>query len=451
MTTRTARAMEAGGAAVEMRPPAEVMASRVFVFYIAMWIAEGAVRKWVPGTEQIFYVLRDGVLILAIAGIGSTGYRARSRTGAGTALLTLGFVLALIAGVQVILGLLPLQAALLGWRSYAAPLLFLAYTILFVSRVDLGKAVRWVLIATLVNVVVVLAQVFSPAGAYINKDVGADAAYFVNAGGIVRPSGTFSAPIGLTEFTAIAFALSLFALHYLRAIKRLLVVSALISTVFIIAVSGSRGLVLNAVVVLGAYIAMQLLSGRSTAPRNIVLIGAVGIEALFAVGSIAPQVLDSFQTRFIDASRSEDTAGRIFSQAFDFLVQPLTWLGDGIGARSQAGILSGSTQTWIEVEKTRWVAELGLLGLILGWARTAIGPALMLWCLFARRPRDLGAPLLAAVIFPAIAWGSIGVIPSTQAFAGIAFSLLFLLMDKDRQPSAEVVSRSRAPEASVRH
>ena len=177
--------------------------------YMHLWVLEGAIRKWIPGSEQIMYVARDALLIGAIVMLGlGSARRARSAPMFWGATLFLGVLIS----VQVMLGRTSLPIAAIGLRSYFAPLL-LAYVVWCYPVRSLWQRIMIIVAAYApIQAAVTIAQVLSPARSIINKQVGSDTAYFVNDG-IVRASGTYSAPSGLTLYVPLALAASLYLVY----------------------------------------------------------------------------------------------------------------------------------------------------------------------------------------------------------------------------------------------
>jgi hypothetical protein len=67
----------------------------VIVTYVLLWGLEGAARKWLPGTDQVFYLLRDALLLFSIAWVSFIARRParHSRWVPIFWIATLGFVI----------------------------------------------------------------------------------------------------------------------------------------------------------------------------------------------------------------------------------------------------------------------------------------------------------------------------------------------------------------------
>ncbi|WP_189319568.1 hypothetical protein [Curtobacterium sp. ER1/6] len=397
--------------------------------YIFLWLLEGALRKWVPETASVLYVARDlifaaSVLILML-GRSSRSGTARWFWPASLSILAL-------AVVQIFLGIVSPTVAALGARSYLAPALFVAAVAVWGRPSTLRVVQRAVLIAVPFELALSMLQAFSPARSWVNAQVGSDEASFVNFG-VVRPSGTFSAPAGLLTFVplALAFTLEKFSARTGKSTVLATVLTA--ATFLIVALSGARGVVLGVAVVVAAYAACAVAGwGRPKrlplAPLlTLILVSGVAASVLFS------SILSSFAQRFNDASRSENPLARLLNQAVGFVDSPLTLLGTGPGSRSQVGIAAGSAFGWLEIDNDRWVAELGLLGFVLALVRVVAFVWLVV--LTVRRIGDgqwLFA-LISASFLPTLFSGSLTQTPSAQAGAAVTIGLL-LLCERYRAP-----------------
>lgn len=390
--------------------------------YVLLWILEGAFRKWVPETASVLYVARDivfaaSVLVLALG---------RSRR-AGTARWFWPVSLSILAlsVVQIFLGIVSPTVAALGARSYLAPALFVAAVAVWGRPSTVLVVQRAVLLAIPLELALSMLQAFSPARSWVNAQVGSDEASFVNFG-VVRPSGTFSAPAGLLTFVplALAFTLEKFSARTGKSAALATVLTA--ATFLIVALSGARGVVLGVAAVVVAYVVCTAVGwGR---PRRLPLAPLLSLIVVSGVAAsiLFSSVLTSFAQRFNDASRSENPLARLLNQAIGFVDSPLTLLGTGPGSRSQVGIAAGSSFGWLEIDNDRWVAELGLLGFVLALVRLLAFVWLVV--LTVRRIGDgqwLFA-LISAGFLPTLFSGSLTQTPSAQAGTAITIGVLLL-------------------------
>lgn len=425
----------------------ESISTFVLVAYVAVWALEGALRKWVPATDSLMYFVRDAAFLLTLCGFVAF-VPARRRTVLWPISWTFLLALVMSAAVSVVSERQTLQTAILGLRAYAVPLLVVAYAARYVP----GSAIRPISVCiawlSLLNAGVAVAQVLSPPGAAINLQVGGEEAYFINAG-VVRASGTFSSPIGLTLFVSLAAAI-MFAALVDKSRPRLLYLGGTVATLVIALIGGSRGAVVGVVVVVAALAFVLLARGSFRAVRLLAGI-IVLLVVIYAFAAIAlPQVLESFATRVEDASRGEDAGGRVWDSVFGFFSESFPLAGDGPGSHTVAATqLTGAA--WIEVESIRWVHELGLLGYLLAIARLVLCAGLILVVLTSANRRPMLASLAVAAYVPVLAAGSMTQQPTTQGFAAVGAAVLLLCFSPSPSLSGDKIIVGRRAGRSARH
>lgn len=386
--------------------------SRALTVYAILWVVEGAFRKWVPGTESVFYILRDGLLVGALVAAAFLA-PVSVRRHVGVAFWGVVFAIALIGFGQALVYNLPLAVPIIGIRNILSPLIPIYIVLRYRPRLVWRNIAIVVLAAAPAEAVLSIFQVLSPATAVINKQIGDEAASFTTAFGIVRASGSFSSPLGLTYYVAILLAMCAGALSR-TGVRPALVHAGLLSGVIILAVSGSRGALLFAVIVAVGWAFSLLLSPLARRAAVGVL---VTTSAAFLVASTAfAVVLRAFSVRLQTASDSNALDDRIAESAFGFLSYGASMFGEGLGVHGNAGIRLGSGAVWIEDENTRLVAELGIIGyaIIIGRFVLAILVLYLLVRHSLRKPPVLytcGAILIYVLIV-----GGISTQPTTQGF-----------------------------------
>lgn len=403
------------------------------LLYIDLWILEGALRKWGPGLENIGYVARDTLTLLTILALALFPHQQR-RSGAwfwvsSTMLVTLG-------AVQVMANLITVPMLALGVRAFVALALLPMLIWQYPNAISLPLLSRRIMMYVPLQACFVVLQVFSPANAPINQTIGQDAAGFVNFG-VVRASGTFSAVSGLGAYLGVAFAVALVAMlsaeNQLR--RRSVIVAAL--TIFCAMLGGDRSTLITVAMISVVFAISLFLSpphpqseGRSGSV--IALVALTSIVVAVAVTRFS-FVVESFTRRFESAAASENPFERLWRQTIEFsglIASPsapsLSLLGDGVSSHTQAGIALGSPHPWVEIEASRWVAEMGLLGFALAWIRIALIFMLLIAAMRATKDNGPGlitfTALLASVALP----GLITQTPSTQATFGVMISLVLL-------------------------
>lgn len=406
----------------------------VLAGYVVLWVVEGAFRKWVPGANLIFYVARDAYAVLALVWLASM-------RSAGVRRLP-WWVLAAVGLIGGWLGLQYLQAdaptstiLLFGLRSYVAPFLF---AVLCFKYGTLRSFDRYsaVLAATVpLEFALTVLQVLSPPDAAVNVQVGGTPNAFVNGGEVVRATGTFSAPLGFTVYLLLALLVALsWTVRPERRVVGWVLVGGVLGTV---ALSGSRGAVLNSFLLIVAYLLYSLAQGTWRSVGRVVALCVLLAVALVAVQLVLPDVLQAFLTRFDDANSAEDSSTRITGWFADYLSQSPTQLGEGMGVRSNAGIALGSSGDWIENDSLRWVAELGLLGYVLALVRSVAAVALTVVAIVRLQRDSVALTLLRFAVVILLTFGAVNETPMNEGGFGILLgSLMLCSIAQTRRPRA---------------
>jgi hypothetical protein len=351
--------------------------------------------------------------------------------------------LAMLVSLQLMVGKIGPSTAVIGLRSYVAPFL-LTYLAWCYPFSGIWQSMMKILAAYApVQAAITIAQVISPAHSVINKEVGSDAASFLNDG-IVRASGTYSAPAGLSLYVPLALAACLYLVYKLHGGQRWFWTFSLVCTIAISVLSGSRGIILSAGIVFVSFFLYHLTRISRGGFGNILFTTVVGVFCLLIVQAWLPKVIDSFLNRFENASRSEDSTDRIVGQTFDFFATPFSFLGDGAGSHSIAGINQGALGPWIEIESVKWVAELGISGWFLACARLLFCAGLTLWIIGRLRERNLATVLIASALIPVLTYGQITHFPSAQGFLSICLALLILIQHTEGFQSEEIADSQLA-------
>jgi hypothetical protein len=418
------------------------------LIYLNLWIVEGAFRKWIPDSQDFFYVFRDGVIWVTLAAALLLFGAEKNKRNVSAAFWTLVLVIGTAALVQVVLGTVSLPVTLAGLRNYISPLI-VPY---IVWRYEVGTFARRACLVIAVwapiQAGIAIVQVLSPRSSFLNLEVGGDEAFFTTAGGVVRASGTFSAPGGLVFFVTVCLAVGIAMIVESTRFHRLPAWLSVFSAVLILTIGGSRGAVFAGSVVLLAW-AIKLVADASFEKLKALAAGVVAFAVVAIVtAAVFPSVLEAFRQRFVDANAHEDTIQRVLSGVVGFLSQPLDIVGSGSGSHSTIGIALGSVEEWVEGDPERWVAELGVLGLVLVFARLSVTVVAALW--IARNLRKIPVLLvvLCAVLIPIGFAGSITTSPASQGYFGVvmgmALSAFFVYRaNNDDDPSS---TRARASE-----
>lgn len=404
----------------------EVAFARVAQIYTILWLFEGALRKWVPGADTPMYVARDLIVLIGLTYCASKN---RSKFSNGLAVFVFSLVLfgfttfVLLQAFVLTQDNVPLM--LVGLRSYIAPVLLALGAAAFGSRLAKTKVVRVILATGPFSALLCIAQVLSDPSSPVNREVVSDSASFVQFG-VVRASGFFSAPSGLTGYALLGLALSLLQLSSKSPLERPWQTRlAVLSFASVIIVSGARLAILGASIVVIFVLLYNLFSQAQIRNYRLLTSLILIVGAIFALVFALPQVIESFRLRFLDAAATENSGERLWDQSFGYLTFPHNDLGIGAGVNSRAGIALGSGANWVEWDTERWVSELGLFGFLLAILRTCVGFIVSLVGLFGWRRLHLTQVASASVLGPLLIAGEITQFPSNQALCGILI-LLFL-------------------------
>jgi len=248
------------------RPAAHRRIESLLIVLFWLLIGEGALRKWIaPQVSQLLFFVRDPVLLLIYWYALRAGVLRRSPL-----LLQLGLALAVLALPLALVQILALgnsqlvTVAIYGWRQY-----FLYLPLPFIiavthTRESLLRFARHVCAAVIITAPLVFLQFHASPSAVINRGIAEDERLqfqsFAYTGGLIRPSGTFTSTVGITQLVSSSFALLLaiwLTPSKTRRFPNALLWLATAATAACLALSGSRaafvycGIVISCALVLG--------------------------------------------------------------------------------------------------------------------------------------------------------------------------------------------------------
>lgn len=330
--------------AVPQGPPVSLRPLRFLLgLYIALWIFEGALRKWiVPGLANPLLIIRDPVLLLLyMLAVAKGVFPTRPMV---FWIITLG---AVAFGVSFAGSDIPLVIQLYGLRAdyLHLPLIFLMPMIF--DRDDIRQVGKWLLLIGGPMAVLVLLQFLSSGSGFLNRGAGgSDSGQLESAYGHVRPSGTFSFTNGLTGFTAIVVAFFLHNLLEKRVYPKWLWLAAGPALAVLIVLSGSRVAVGLAGLIMASVVFICVLKPRYwRAALSLFVLGAL---AFIALGSFAVfrSGMDVFAYRF---GSSSNVQSGFFGRFLDSMTAPYQMLADvpangvglGMGTNVAGALLTG--------------------------------------------------------------------------------------------------------------
>lgn len=366
----------------------------------AFWLLvfEGSLRKWVaPQFSAYLYFIRDPLtLYIYFLALRAGVFRNQSvLLHAGMAMAALA---AMLAVVHVAMGggqYTPLLAAY-GLRNYFFYIPF-AFVVGNCFRFqDVCALGRHCLVAILIAAPIAVLQFNAPANSPLNVGIAADSRLqfdnLVSGGGKVRPAGTFTSAVGMTQLIVACVAFLLYAWTTSRRPPPLnpwLVRVGIVATAAALGVSGSRTSFVHAcLVIVAAMMVAPLLPGAGAKWRTLVIpvIATVAFAVLFPL--LLPEAFSAFASRWDAAAATEGQrfalgwVGRALHGLTDFLrlMGDMPVFGFGVGmagnAASSAGVQHGGLNILRVAEEdwSRHVVELGpVLALLFIGYRTTFG------------------------------------------------------------------------------
>ena len=413
-------------AAAQAQPGVQRRIELLVTLLFWLLVGEGALRKWVaPQLSQVLFFVRDPVVLLIYwfalrAGV-LRGASAYLRVGLVFAVLALPLAFAQLAALgQTQL----LSVVIYGWRQY-----FLYLPLPFImagtfTHEAVHRFARHVCVAVIITAPLVFLQFHAPSGAVINRGIAEDERLqfqsFAYTGGLVRPSGTFTSTVGVTELVSSSFAL-LLALWLTptgrRGLSAPLLLAGTAATAICLALSGSRAAFVHCGIVMLSALALGLAT-RERAVRvramYLPLALAAGIAVLYPL--LFPDALSAMLSRVSEAHAAESQFssagifGRAAYETIDFMSfmadAPLMGYGLGLGGNGRsyftftdAGFLAriGAESDW-----SRHIVDLGpVVGVLFILYRIAF--TLNVFGLAWTATRRAGSPL------PLLLFGYVGI------------------------------------------
>ena len=421
--------------------------------YLILLVFEGALRKWiVPQYSNPLLIVRDPVVIA----IYMLALRARIFPF-NRYVISLGVIAVLSMIASMLSPYVPLkplaEVTLYGFRSnfLHLPLIFVMGTVM--DEDDVKKIGWWILIGMIPMSLIMVAQFKAAPDSFINRTVGLGEAQQLTAGGgKIRPPGTFSFISGPVFYASVATAFVIYGALSRATYKFWLLVASAVALVIAVAVSGSRGCVASALLVVGAILVILLFKPKAVNQFGkvlvIVVIGTLVISRL----PIFKEGTDILSERFTSSAEAADTTvvrGMIdrtisgFTEGLTHLDQPpLLGYGLGIGTAGGARFLIGRGAFLLtENEWTRVLLESGpILGLTFLLWRTALTLRLGYLSIVLLRRGTILPILLFASGFVALLNGQLGQ-PTNLGFAAF-LSGLCLAATQVKKPDVDAGSPS---------
>jgi hypothetical protein len=368
-------------------PPANQKIENLVLLIFWLLFLEGALRKWVaPQFSQYIFFVRDPFVLL----LYWHALQARAFRRAGP-LLTAGLVFAsaalLLAFIQsVSIGdtrILTVMAY--GWRQYFfyLPLPFaMAATLSYES---LLRFARHALTAALVTAPLEFLQFHSAPAAIVNRgisdQIGLQFQSFAYTGGAIRPSGTFTSTVGVTQLIPSCFALLVagwLTKSRRGAMRTASLVVAAAAIAVCLAFSGSRAAFVHvAIVTLGSLALGVITANRAMRARAVLLPTSLLALAAVLYPIVFPGAFELMVNRVVESYASESRfsslgiVGRALYETVDFVSllknTPLAGYGLGLGGNGRTWLATGGAAAVANVySESDWSRHIVDLGTIVG-------------------------------------------------------------------------------------
>lgn len=383
---------------------------RLFIAVMLVVVLEGAVRKWVSaGLTLPLILLRDSLALYAIYYAFINGHLHRQKN-LSAALLAWSCCVLGWGMLQIVLQESTPLVLLVGLRFWLLYIWFAFAVSASMTEHDYRSAIRVVLVALLMMSLLVVAQHFSPPGAFINTEVDSNEdEIFLVAVGVVRTTGTFSFTLGFTTFMALCAPLVMLAIEAQKRNHRQRFAALLIFIAFVIgsAVSGSRSTVIFSGAILGSYVLGNLLVAPGSRKGPALLSAIVIVLTLCVFLYVFQDAVDATQERFEAAADAEDFVDRLLTM---FIGEPavykaFSWLGSGLGLGSNLAnyVTTGDRGMFrlAETEAGRTLLEGGLLGYLY--------IALKIFVIVAAFTKGIALAVRTKLVYPVVIWLTIGV------------------------------------------
>lgn len=348
--------------------------------YLWLLIFEGALRKWfLPELSQPLLLVREPIVIFlmlrALQGGLITSVLARTMMFVSTISLIMTFF---VGHHNALVGFY-------GWRIYFFhfPFMYIMGNVL--TRDDLMKMLRFILVLSIPMTALVVVQFYSSQEAWVNRGIGGDeeGAGFSGALGYFRPPGTFSFIAGYVAFQGVVCASLLYYItmnHILSDKYRFsqwTIYTMLVCYLISIPTSISRTHLFQTVAFL---LFLGIASLRSDYMKSkfirFVFFGALAIVLLVATGWADTQ-LEAFSSRMESASNTEggviegSIGHRFFGSFYRGLEgafrRPAFGYGIGLGTNAGSKMMGGNMYSFGFNGEEEWSRVTGECGLLLGW------------------------------------------------------------------------------------
>ena len=406
---------------------------RLFLIVFFFTILEGAVRKWfIQGYDVQLILLRDGLVLYSIF----YGFNKRFfiKNWKENILLLWTILVTVWSFLQFVINDFNPFITLIGIRNWVLYFWFSLLCLRCLGKKEL-ESILLILLYTIIPIgILVIYQHFMPAGHIINKQVGTTTVedIFTVAFGVVRTSGTFTFTSGQVQYLAFLTPIIFYLMggKYNDSISQISKIIILILFFISIALSGSRGAIMNSGFMLLMFF---LISLKLNKMKNILSYLFFGLIFIFFISYFFDNAIEATKFRFQEASDSDQISSRIMRIIFS---TSEIWLnfnlfGEGIGIRSNLSKLFVNINfTDAENETSKVLYEGGLVGLIFILTKFIFSIIVLLKCYkISIKTKNIFPFLYSVYMGQQLLVAQITGQVTTHAFTFLGLGILFIILN----------------------
>lgn len=406
---------------------------RLFLIVFFFTILEGAVRKWfIQGYDVQLILLRDGLVLYSIFyGFNKLFF---IKNWKENILLLWTILVTVWSFLQFVINDFNPFITLIGIRNWVLYFWFSQLCLRCLGKKEL-ESILLILLYTIIPIgILVIYQHFMPAGHIINKQVGTTTVedIFTVAFGVVRTSGTFTFTSGQVQYLAFLTPIIFYLMggKYNDSISQISKIIILILFFISIALSGSRGAIMNSGFMLLMFF---LISLKLNKMKNILSYLFFGLIFIFFISYFFDNAIEATKFRFQEASDSDQISSRIMRIIFG---TSEIWLnfnlfGEGIGIRSNLSKLFVNINfTDAENETSKVLYEGGLVGLIFILIKFIFSIIVLLKCYkISIKTKNIFPFLYSVYMGQQLLVAQITGQVTTHAFTFLGLGILFIILN----------------------
>jgi hypothetical protein len=356
--------------ALELKNSSNVLIKKGIWIYFLLLLFEGALRKWfLPSLAGPLLVIRDPLCIWILIQAWRNGSLNLNQYSISMGLIGIfGLYTALFLGHG------NFYVALYGSRQFLLhfPLIFVMAKVL--DKEDVLKFARATLVISILMILLIMTQFYSPQSAWVNKTVGGDAGGgFSGAMNFYRPSGTFSFTNGNTLFFNFAACFITYFWFKFKEVNRLLLLLSTIALVLSIPFSISRSLFFQVLITVIFTVIATFLKPKHAFGMIIVVSGLFGFVILLSFTTYFTTATLAFTSRFDIANSQEGGLNGVFFDRFlGGMIQAISlsshqpFFGYGIGLGTNVGTMLTVGGRGFLIAEGEWGRMVGEIGPVLG-------------------------------------------------------------------------------------